>query len=285
MKKWCISAIALCLTMLIWSTAQAASVSMPQWAAELRIASPGGHKTSAEIRVQPDKDGNAALFLPSCMDLSALTFVFESETLTFANEAGERLEAISGQPADVGSLFPSWPDAQGRYSLTVSMPQGDPLALYLMRSANQAAIWVVSGEPETHGRAYVDASSSSEKRSITGSMLMLDADGRVIYDDDLRELRGRGNTTWGWGVKKPYQIKLKNKADLLNNERNNTARTWVLLAEAFDATGLHNTISLSLGKAMGLEGTPEARMVDLYFDGEYRGYYLLSEKVRLTKQG
>ena len=49
------------------------------------------------------------------------------------------------------------------------------------------------------------------------------------------EIRGRGNSTWGW-PKKPYKIKLAEDAQLLGM----TAETdeWVLLANYADRTGL-----------------------------------------------
>ncbi|MDD3335797.1 MAG: CotH kinase family protein [Eubacteriales bacterium] len=284
MKKWiALTIIAFCLTLGGVGAATADGELLPPWLETLRCVVPGGEQASGEVMLQADKEGAAALFLPSCAELNALTFLFDGESLTFSNSEGDALAVGSGQPADFSSLFPAGSQSDGRYPLTVSRAEQEPFAFYFMISANQATIWVVSDDPVNQGRAYVDSAPSSTKYSLSGSLLMLDANGRVIYDNGLRELRSRGNTTWDWAVKKPYQIKLEQKADLLENERDNTARTWLLMAEAFDATGLHNTVSLGLGKALGLEGTPEARMVDFYFDGEYRGYYLLCEKVQVDQ--
>ena len=73
-------------------------------------------------------------------------------------------------------------------------------------------------------------------------MLMLDAAGEAVYDGKLTQIKGRGNSTW-LQAKKPYQIKLKEKADLLQSgEKANANKTWILLANAVDASLLRNQI-------------------------------------------
>ena len=58
-------------------------------------------------------------------------------------------------------------------------------------------------------------------------------------------------------------------------------RLWVLLANAFDPTLLHNQVAYGLGKAVGLASTPECETIDLHYDGEHRGTHLLSEKAEV----
>ncbi len=45
-------------------------------------------------------------------------------------------------------------------------------------------------------------------------MALLAADGESVYDGKLTQIKGRGNSTWK-GAKRPYQIKLDKKTDLL----------------------------------------------------------------------
>ncbi|MBE5802326.1 MAG: hypothetical protein E7319_08575 [Clostridiales bacterium] len=235
-----------------------------------------------QIVVQDTQYGDT-LFLPSYMNMSALPLAAESDSLWLT--AGETtVEVDLTQPVDLTVLFPDGPDEEGVYQLMVSAVQGETgRALRIRQSAYQAALFVTSGDPENRGRAYVDSLVDPKSDPITdASLLMIDAEGEAVYDDELRELRGRGNTTWEWGVKKAYQIKLEKKTDLLQSRNPaNKERTWILLAESFDCSLVHNTVCLSLGHALELEGTPEFRPVDLYYDGEYRGYYLLTEKVNV----
>lgn len=114
---------------------------------------------------------------------------------------------------------------------------------------------------------------------IKGKLTVTLADGTKAYEGAIEEMKGRGNTTWTLD-KKPFQFKLSDKADLLGM---GAAKTWILLANGFDETGIRNTIALTLAEKAGLMYTPEVQPVDLYCDGEYQGCYLLSEKVQVKK--
>ena len=102
----------------------------------------------------------------------------------------------------------------------------------------------------------------------------------------LEYIRGRGNTTWSNKRKRPYKIKLNKKAPLLGM---NKAKSWALIANAFDPSLSRNRITYWLGRELGMEFTPEASPVDVFVgsdddgdgdgqaDGyEYYGSYLLT---------
>lgn len=110
----------------------------------------------------------------------------------------------------------------------------------------------------------------------SGRAVITLADGSRIYEGNIEELKGRGNSTWALD-KKPFLMKLSQKADLFGMGE---AKTWILLANGFDETGIRNTIALHLAREAGLSYTPESVPVDLYCNGEYQGSYLLCEKVQ-----
>ena len=111
---------------------------------------------------------------------------------------------------------------------------------------------------------------------------MLDPDGSAVYDGKLKNLKGRGNSTWMM-PKRPYQIKLAAETDLMETgDPLEAEETWVLLADYSDPSHLHNTLSFALASQLGLDYTPHTRQVDLWYDGEYRGLYLLSEKTEVS---
>ena len=87
-------------------------------------------------------------------------------------------------------------------------------------------------------------------------------------------IRGRGNWTWHQN-KKPYQIKIENKLDLLGMGK---AKTWVLLANVMDASLLRNQLFYDLANDIGLKYSPKIQPVDLFIDGVYMGSYSLSTK-------
>lgn len=179
--------------------------------------------------------------------------------------------------AQLDTLFPQREEQEDGVWQTQD-ENGQPL--YVMQSENLRALFLTSDDSVNEGRAYIENCEKHSNRT-TGHMALIAADGRVDHSDDLRQLRGRGNSTW-YNEKKPYQFKLESRADLLDtgdpDEKN---RTWVLLADAWDQTLLRNKLSLDLALELGMEEASRSEHVDLYYDGEYRGIYLLAEKVEI----
>lgn len=137
--------------------------------------------------------------------------------------------------------------------------------LTVMKSSGIRSVFVNAN----HDISYVNSSAShSVSDGGTVTVLSPDVDG-VVYDGALDAIRGRGNTTWTNSEKKPYQMKLSKKADLLGTGEK--TKTWLLIANAADPTLLRNTISFKLALYMGSEGTPSCEPCDLYYNGEYRG--------------
>lgn len=149
------------------------------------------------------------------------------------------------------------------------------------QSANIASIFFVSADPEKKGMAYVNGSEDHSTKA-KGTLYMYDEDFNLIYSGAVDALKGRGNTTWIWADKKPYQVKLEKKADLLDpNEGKQKNKTWILLSNPFDPTLIKNTMVYNFAKEIGLENTPDGKAVDMYYDGIYRGSYYLCEKVEI----
>lgn len=147
-------------------------------------------------------------------------------------------------------------------------------------SENVPSLFLVSDNPEEKGREWVEASEDKSNKA-TGRMVLLKDDGTLVHQGALTQIKGRGNSTW-IGKKKPYQIKTDTKVDLLQTGNpENKSKTWVLLANYLDLSLMNNSIALGLGKEMGMETNIENKHIDLYYDGQYRGSYLLSEKVEV----
>ena len=196
-------------------------------------------------------NGEEWLFLPAFADAAELTVAVDGTLVSYELEEGE--EHV-------------WHAALS-----------DGTEMNIMRSENLRSAFLFSSDPVHQGREYIE-NSERHSRSTTGRLAIVDQNGFVDYTGSLDQIRGRGNGTWG-REKKSYQFKLKYKEDLLRTGiKSEKARTWVLLAEASDPTFLHTRISFDLALEMGIEETSYCEHVDLYYDGEYRGLYLLCEK-------
>lgn len=229
---------------------------------------------SAQVILQTIRNYNY-LFLPASADLTALSLSGTDFNLRKTGNLGSTTDSIF----DLTSI--ATPDTSGAYSIVLTL-DGDHsvrTTLKIMVSENLDSIFLTSSNPKQEGRDYVEAVKGN---STTGSMTMLSEDGTVLYDGDLTQIKSRGNSTFYY-AKKPYQIKLKKKTDLLQNGEK--IKTWVLLAGYVDASLLQDKLCKDLAADMNMTGAPSCQWVDLYYDGEYRGTYLLSEKVSISSTG
>ncbi len=217
------------------------------------------------VAVQTAYDGKKYLFLPSSADLEKLVLVFDAQTAIVNGT-----EIRSGEAFDLTKICKP---ANGEYTITIS---GEKLTI--MKSENVRAMFYVSDDPVNAGRPWVDAVKGNESE---GNMSLVGTDGEVDYTDKVTELKGRGNSTFDLYAKKPYQIKLKNKTALIEGS-SDKSKKWVLLADAADYTLIHNAVTFELAQRLGMEYTNDYEAVDLYFDGEYRGHYLITEKVEVA---
>lgn len=103
-----------------------------------------------------------------------------------------------------------------------------------------------------------------------------DGSSNVFYEV---EMKGRGNGTWV-REKKPYQIKFKQKVNLLDL---GGAKKWNLLANHADDSQLRNELAFKIAEMLGMEYRMEGRYVELYVNDDYRGLYYLTHAVEIGK--
>lgn len=125
----------------------------------------------------------------------------------------------------------------------------------------------------------LDAIHEDKGYSESASMTLLNADGSLDHSGSIEEMRGRGNATWDFSPKRPFQIKLTEKEPLLQMP---PARRWLLLANVYDKSLLRNQTVFAIARRTGMLFTPESRQIELYINGTYSGCYLLCEKVEVA---
>ncbi len=247
------------------------------FAADADITATVGYQANAEdantvIHTQNGRDGSTYLFLPSSADLANLVLTFDGTEATLTGANGS-IAVTSGSAFDLTALFDAGTE---EYAVKLTSSAGQA-AFTVMKSANVRSMYLVSDDPVNQGRPWVDTAKTNE---ATGKMSFISATGDVDYSGTLTQIKGRGNATFDNFIKKPYQIKLSKKAALTGGS-DEANKKWVLLANAADNTLLHNLVAFDIANAAGLPFTPKCELIDLYYDGEYRGSYLLSEKTEV----
>ncbi len=240
---------------------------------------PGAAEFISDIKVTDDgkeikmisKDGLNYIMLPSSSDLAGLKLDYTAK----GDAVGKQIK-ISGDKGNITSTTFDMSAIASKtgdfYKVNVAIGEYKPMEIRFMQGENIPSMFIVSDDG-AKGREYVD---SVKGNTATATMEMVDKSGTVIYNGNLSEIKSRGNSTFAHYAKKAYQIKLGTKTDLVGNGED--IKTWILLANYGDATMMHDKFMKDLAKDMDMAYTADSNWVNLWYDGEYRGTYLITEK-------
>lgn len=93
------------------------------------------------------------------------------------------------------------------------------------------------------------------------------------------EIKIRGNSTAN-ATKYPYNIKFSSKVDLFDM---GAGKKYSLLANLYDQTLIRNAIAIDFAQSIGLEFTSKYVMIELYYNGEFDGLYMLTTPVDVAE--
>ncbi len=167
----------------------------------------------------------------------------------------------------------------GTYSTQLVAPKGEILfdgymSFYFLDNLPSLYITVSGNALDTIGNVEYDA--SGRKPHMQGIMTLVTADGTTDSSGDI-SLSRRGNTTFSGYDMKPYNMNLDTPQRLLGMP---SGRKWALKANAMDRTQLmRNAAAFRASEMSELSPCPASRYVDLYINGEYKGLYMLIQRV------
>lgn len=130
---------------------------------------------------------------------------------------------------------------------------------------------------------YINVSGSKEiqrDKWQNSSLLIKDDSNEEIFNSTKLRVRGRGNSTWNNipsdYQKRPYRIRFDEDTSILGMK---LSRDYVLLAEHFDRSLLRNYFAHRMSQDLNIGYKLETRPIELYVNGEYHGYYTLTEQI------
>ena len=121
-----------------------------------------------------------------------------------------------------------------------------------------------------------DLIKANGKSFIYEATLRMDDNG--MFDDlpsQTVEFRGRGNSTWNF-AKTPYRFKMSKKTSVCGMAK---AKSFALIANYIDPSLMRNAVALFVAQKLGLPFTNHCVPVNVYFNGLYKGAYMLTEKI------
>jgi len=136
-----------------------------------------------------------------------------------------------------------------------------------VQSDNIGALFIETDES-------MDLINESKENTTSGYFWCLNEKGGMDSLGKISRLKGRGQTSFATN-KKGYSIKLDEKKNILSIGK---TKTWILISNVMDKTRLRNKASEQLASLLGIETSVRMEYVDLYFNGEYYGNYLICEK-------
>ena len=210
-----------------------------------------------ELTIMPwrESEKNYFVFLPAFADTSAVV------------STADRSFDLDGTPLRPGD---SLKDVKPETTYVLQGESGERNLITFVKSSKTAALFVDT-QTGTLNRLHQRKENREDAR-----VTLVKSDGMVDYADETDgQIGGRGNTTWVH-AKKPYNLRLFSPAPLLNMA---SARNYVLLSNPMDMSNLRNKIVLDFAGKTKLPYTPRCEFVDLYLNGNYRGLYLLTEKI------
>ena len=265
-----------------------------KWSNELSITTPARDPNTAAAQIdsikakvgsgdinEVVKNGEHYIMLPASADLTELNLVLDLKanySEVIYSGAADELNADTDAVIDVTKL--TGENSGNSFDIKIAMKGCEPMTLHILKSQSISSIHITSDDAAAQGRKYVDAVKGNTAK---GKMVMTGADGSDIYNGVLKQIKARGNSTFQYYDKKSYQIKLETGTDLLG--KNEAVKTWVLLAGYGDATQMHDKLFKDMAAALDMNYVANCNWVDLYYDGEYRGIYLLSEKNSVGSTG
>lgn len=210
-------------------------------------------------------NGKYYAFLPSYADFDSLSIEYSTKYSLY----------LDGEHYKSNSSF-SKIQTDKEYSIELKNGFGMPVCkekLIIMKADNIAAlsIHLINGT--------IDNINADKEISKTGLATLIKANKKVDYAGSIKKIHGRGNSTWGQ-EKKSYTLELPEETDLLGM---GAGKSWVLLSNSFDESGLRNKLVYDAAKEIGVKFAVDSEYVDLYVDSVYYGLYLLCERVDVGK--
>lgn len=234
----------------------------------ISLHAPSSVDMPADLKLYLDGTGKAFFFLPSYVPMDSLQFQFD--------ETMYQIEIDGLSVCSSGSLAAY--ESGIEYPLRIAdaeTPSSDAgtTSITFMQSQNLPAVFISTAT------GSLDYMHLSREHREPGEFVCVLPDGQRDSSGALTA-RCHGNFSYLSVNKKSYQIYFETDTDVLSM---GDGPRYILQANALDITRMRNGIVYSYCRDTGVPYAVDTEYVDLYFNGEYTGNYLLCERVEMGK--
>lgn len=132
-------------------------------------------------------------------------------------------------------------------------------------------------------KLYIQTITTNKKLSkihyLDAKMSFESHDEKHHIENQNIQIRIRGNST-STRNKKPYKIKASEPIQFFDTPK---AKKWVLLANYYDKTLMRNYLAYWLAENIGVPYPVSYNYVELFYNGQHQGNYLLTDQVEVKK--
>ena len=240
----------------------------------------GEIKIGCDLGIYKGRQKKYFLFLPSTADPRCLTVRYDGKKTAYDDATGKTVapgETFTADLSNPSSVLYEYDEEYGVY---------DAYPFTVMQGGNLAAFYIELKD----GDESLLRINSSQHTVETGEITVVEPDGSVTFDGALTRMKGHGLTSYEASrrvnTKNSYNINLGEKAELI--EGAGRSKKWSLLRirtwGEYDATGLSYVTAFSAYNALVKDAYFNlcSRFVDVYINGDYRGVYVLTERMDIN---
>ena len=214
--------------------------------------------TTENINCWENSTGDFYIFMPSYANLCESEFVLNTDN-----------KVEIGNKAIYNGMICEGFELNKEYDLEYSTFWKRRIRkITFLKSENLPTLYI---NTESGNMDYIDEEKGNKE---SGKYKMYAPQGEVEFSGELESIGGRGNSTWTYYDKKPYNLTFSSSVNLLNMGE---SKQWVLLSNATDSSNIRNMFVYEFADRLQLL-SPQRNWVDLYLNGEYAGLYLLCRR-------
>ncbi len=261
------------ITALLTVIISAADSSLP-----ISILVTGSDGSEYAVEASPTKGKHSMFYLPGSVDLSKLTVKYTGR---------QKLCDEDGEPTVGRGETAVFDASSGKIEVKEYNRSSKKYTTYTANVMQGGSVGSVHITLDGGEKALMNINASKENIE-TGEIAVLDKHGNSMYSGNMTKMKGHGFTSftaaYTTNVKNSYNFNIENKAELLYGA--GESRKWVLLTPRMnawdrDTSGLSQIAAFHTFTALigGSRESIEGEYVDLYINGEYRGLYILTERM------